>query len=68
MLFLERSVAQPKATIFRFYFTKTKLIGEFRFVEERKRDRKVTSRVSWRSKQDRGAFPSPEKGLLLGGE
>lgn len=41
LLFLERSVAQPKATISRFYFTKPKLIGEFRFVEDRKRVREI---------------------------
>lgn len=69
-LLLESSVAQPKATISRFYFTKPKLNPQENLEGLWKRQKgkgNLKAESLGRSKQDRGTFLSPEKRLPLGG-
>lgn len=63
-----RSFTGLKVTISRFYFTKPKPIREFRrFVEERKRKKGFSSRVSQKKQAGQRDFPQPRKRASPGG-
>lgn len=62
-LLLEKSVAGPKATVSKGYFTKPKPMREHRtYLEERKRKREFTNSVLEEASRTEGIFPSLKKG------